>query len=133
MTVVQGVVEPGDQRGREMGFPTANVQISGSPELDGVWAGLVEIGDDAHAIAAISIGRRRTFYSSDGPRLLEAHLLNVNQDLYGKLIRVHLLQRLRPQIAFDSAEELVVQMRLDVDQTRDWAVKNHPSLVVSEC
>jgi FAD synthase len=127
--VIEGTVERGDQRGRTLGFPTANIPIAGNPELDGVWAGLVETGTESFAVAAVSIGRRRTFYDGDGERLLEAHLLDTDQDLYGQQLRVHLLEKLRPQATFPSVDALVEQLRADVGRTREWAVRNQPWLI----
>ncbi|MBO1267304.1 riboflavin kinase [Arthrobacter cavernae] len=127
--IVEGTVEYGDQRGRTLGFPTANIPILGNPELDGVWAGLVETGLVPFAVAAVSIGRRRTFYSGEGERLLEAHLLDTEQELYGQHLRVHLLERLRPQAAFPSVEALIEQLHEDVEQTRRWAELNQPWLL----
>lgn len=65
MHVYEGIVEPGDRRGRTLGFPTANISITAPPDTDGVWAGLVETGPDTFAIAAVSIGRRPTFYAQE--------------------------------------------------------------------
>ena len=75
--MVRGTVEPGDQRGRELGFPTANIALSDQSGSvgDGVWAGWVRRADGTHIPAAISVGRRPTYYGADGYRLLEAHLL----------------------------------------------------------
>lgn len=127
--VIEGTVERGDQRGRTLGFPTANIAISGNPELDGVWAGIVETGLETFALAAVSVGRRRTFYAGDGERLLEAHLLDTAQDLYGQQLSVHLLEKLRAQAAFPSVDALVKQLHDDVEQTRSWAERNQPWLL----
>ena len=129
MYVVEGIVEPGDRRGRTLGFPTANIPIAASPAADGVWAGLVETGSDAFVVAAVSIGMRRTFYPHDGHRLLEAHLLDVNLNLYGRRLRVHLFEHLRCQQAFSTVEALVEQLHSDVGRTREWALRHYPWLV----
>lgn len=127
--VIEGIVERGDQRGRTLGFPTANIPIAGNPKLDGVWAGLVETGLESFTLAAVSIGRRRTFYSGDGERLLEVHLLDTDQDLYGQKLRVHLMEELRPQMTFPGVDALVEQLKKDVEQTRNWARLNQPWLL----
>ena len=59
--VYEGIVEAGDRRGRTLGFPTANIPITAAADIGGVWAGLVETGPETFAIAAVSVGRRRTF------------------------------------------------------------------------
>ena len=69
--IVEGVVEAGDQRGRELGFPTANLSLAGDAVRgDGVWAGLVRLVDEPDSrpwVAAVSVGRRPTFYDRRGP------------------------------------------------------------------
>jgi hypothetical protein len=80
------------------------------------------------AIAAVSVGRRRTFYPHDGQRLLEAHLLDFSLNLYGRRLRVHLFERLRGQEAFSTIEALVEQLHLDVGRTREWACGHYPWL-----
>nr|WP_281373368.1 riboflavin kinase [Kineococcus aurantiacus] len=122
---VEGVVEHGDQRGRLLGFPTANVALAGTGPGDGVWAGTVHVdpsgGGPLH-VAAVSLGRRPTYYGEDGERLLEANLLDFTGDLYDRSVLVRLHVRLRPQQAFSGSAELVAQMQRDVARTRAWAV-----------
>lgn len=124
--VVAGVVVPGDQRGRELGFPTANVALddphSGSDAVgDGVWLATVALPDGSIYPATVSIGRRVTFYGRDGIRLLEAFLLDFSGDLYGQRIEVWLHSRIRLQRRFKGVEELRVQIDADVADTRTWA------------
>nr|WP_246314696.1 riboflavin kinase [Kineococcus aurantiacus] len=121
--VLRGVVEHGDARGRLLGFPTANVTITGTGPADGVWAGTVQVdpGQDGPVhVAAVSVGRRPTYYA-DGERLLEAFLLDVTLDLYDHEVLVTLHRHLRPQLAFAGSDELVEQMHRDVAATREWA------------
>ena len=129
MTVIEGIVERGDRRGRQLGFPTANIPIAQAKGLEGVWAGVVEMGQAHFAAAAVSIGRRRTFYKDPGKLLLEAHLLDVEEDLYGRHLRVHLLERLRSQESFADAAALVQQLRLDVAHTRECVLIHLPWLL----
>ena len=68
--------------------------------------------------AAVSIGVRPTF-EDDGELLVEAHLIGFDGDLYGQTLRLAFLERLRDEVRFDSAEELVEQMQKDVEQARD--------------
>ena len=68
----------------------------------------------------MSIGRRQTFYTGEGPRLLEAHLLDFDGDLYGQTIRVELAGKLRDQQRFCNLHGLVAQLRVDVEGARAW-------------
>jgi len=129
MTVIEGIVEHGDQRGRLLGFPTANITVSDEEVSDGVWVALVRLGPGRWAAAAVSVGRRRTFYGETGPKLLEAHLLDHNEDLYGQEIRVELQVKLRPQQAFPDVQSLTEQLHHDVQQACDWAASHYPGLV----
>ena len=111
---VHGVVGRGDGRGRELGFPTANVPIPSWLVLpaDGVYAGAAVMdGDPTLYPALVSVGTRPTFGS--GCRLFEAHLLGFNGDMYGRGLRTFLRTWLRPQEAFGSVDELVAAMRRD--------------------
>jgi riboflavin kinase/FMN adenylyltransferase len=132
MTVIEGIVEHGDQRGRLLGFPTANITVSDEEIADGVWGALVKIQTDRWAAAAVSVGRRRTFYGEEGPKLLEAHLLNHNEDLYGRKIRVELLVKLRPQQTFPDIQSLTDQLHQDVQKARDWAATHYPGLIAAK-
>ena len=125
---VRGTVERGDQRGRELGFPTANVAV---PErvclpADGVYAGTYIGEDDVERPAAISLGRRPTFYAESGMLLLEAHLLDFDGDLYGQRARVRFHRRLRGQERFESVHDLIAQMARDVTAVRAWSEGEKP-------
>ena len=105
----------GDQRGRKLGFPTANVRIGPEVELsDGVYAGAVALKDGSRYKAAISVGRRPTYYAA-GERLVEAYLLDFARDIYGEKIRVEIGALLRGQLVYDSEAELVAQIASDVE------------------
>lgn len=118
--VLEGLVVIGDRRGRELGFPTANVELPAATTLpaDGVYAGWLERSDGRRHVAAISVGLRPTYYTDDGPRLVEAYLLDFEADLYGELVRVGFGARVRGQVRFDNSEELVEQMQRDVAAVR---------------
>jgi riboflavin kinase/FMN adenylyltransferase len=104
----------GDQRGRKLGFPTANVRIGPAVELaDGVYAGEVELQDGSRYKAAISVGRRPTYYAA-GERLVEAYLLDFEGDIYGESIRIEIGELMRGQRIYDSEAELVAQIASDV-------------------
>jgi len=116
-----GTVVAGDRRGRVLGFPTANVEPDGPVALpaDGVYAGRVELADGSSHVAAISIGRRPTYYhDEDAARLVEAYLLDFDGDLYGQRVRVHVGEAVRGQLRFTSDDELVARIRDDVDAVR---------------
>jgi riboflavin kinase/FMN adenylyltransferase len=117
---VRGVVAKGDQRGRELGFPTANVTVPDEILLpaDGIYAGWYLRPDGGRVATAMSLGRRPTFYEEQPFSLLEAHLLDFEGDLYGEQARVQFVRRLRGEERFDSVDDLVAQMRRDCDDAR---------------
>ena len=123
-----GEVVPGEQRGRELGYPTANVVPD--PRLvalpHGVYACLAALGDGEGAEpalpAAVSIGLRPTFTSALG-ELVEAYLLDWSGDLYGTSLELAFLRRLRAEERFASASELLAQMARDVEATRRAAAE----------
>ena len=119
---VRGVVVQGDQRGRELGFPTANVPtdaMTAAPP-DGVYAGWLRRLDTGEVYpAAISVGTNPTF---DGvrDRRVESYVLDrTDLELYGVEVEVSFVERLRGMVAFDSVEALVEQMNDDVDRARE--------------
>lgn len=115
---VRGTVAHGDARGRELGFPTANLggEIEGLRPADGVYAGWAVLGEKQYA-AAISVGANVTF-DPEGERRVEAHLIDFQGDLYGQQIEVRFVKRLRAMVAFSSVEALLVRMREDVSECR---------------
>lgn len=117
---VSGRVEHGDERGRLLGFATANIGVAPAPPgpADGVYAGIVHRADGTRWPAAVSIGRRQTFYDERGLRLLEAHLLDFSGDLYGELLTIELVALLRDQLRFDGVEQLIEQLAHDVAAAR---------------
>ncbi|MBJ7359245.1 bifunctional riboflavin kinase/FAD synthetase [Nocardioides sp.] len=119
---VRGVVVRGDQRGRELGFPTANVPTDGltAAPADGVYAGWLRRLDtgEVHP-AAISVGTNPTF---DGvrDRRVESYVLDrADLELYGVEVEVSFVDRLRGMVAFESVDRLVAQMNDDVDRARE--------------
>lgn len=118
---VRGVVGHGDKRARDLGFPTANVEVPEETCLpcDGIYAGWYLRPDGTRIPAAISLGRRPTFYEDQPYSLLEAHLIDWSGDLYGEAARVQFTHHLRDELRFDSVDELIAQMGRDVDQARD--------------
>ena len=116
---VVGIVEHGDQRGRTIGFATANLRIGiGHADIgDGVYAATAQLDDGRVFSAAVSIGRRPTFYA-EGERLCEVHLLDFDEDIYDRALAVELRWFVRSQQRFGSPDELVAQLRRDVETTR---------------
>ena len=112
--MLQGEVVSGDRRGRELGFPTANVVPDDSlvPPGHGVFAAFA----NGHP-AAVNVGVRPTFETGRG-LLVEAYLIDRDDDLYGRQLRIAFIKRLRGERRFPSAEELVEQMKRDVEQAR---------------
>jgi riboflavin kinase/FMN adenylyltransferase len=110
-------VTRGDARGRELGFPTANIVPDEALACPGhgVYACLAD-----GRPAAVSIGVRPTFKTGRG-ELIEAYLLDFDGDLYGRPLTLEFLERLRGERRFDSAESLIEQMHRDVEQTRGIA------------
>ena len=112
---VCGEVVHGDERGRELGFPTANLipQEQFACPGHGVYACLAD-----GRPAAVSIGVRPTFKTGRG-ELIEAYLLDFDGDLYGQTLRLEFIERLRGERRFDTPESLVAQMHRDVERTRE--------------
>ncbi|MGI8777080.1 MAG: bifunctional riboflavin kinase/FAD synthetase [Acidimicrobiales bacterium] len=117
---VRGVVVDGDHRGRQLGYPTANVAVP--PEIllpgDGIYAGRYVDSEGCTRAAAISVGHRLTFHTEAEARVLEAYLLDFDGDLYGRPARVRFVERLRGELRFDSVDALMSQMARDVAATR---------------
>jgi riboflavin kinase/FMN adenylyltransferase len=117
-----GTVVTGDRRGRELGFPTANLRFDYAPAMPalGIYAGRITpavqgVSDGQPAL--VSIGTRPTFHAG-GEVLAEAHLLDWDGDLYGMRLGVELVARLRDERRFDTVEALIHQMRLDAEMGR---------------
>jgi len=115
-----GEVVPGDRRGRELGFPTANLVPDEALACPGhgVYA-CVAFSDSVGALpAAVSIGVRPTFKTGRG-ELIEAYILDFAGDLYGSQLQLRFLQRLRGERRFEDPAALVEQMHRDVQRTRE--------------
>ncbi|WP_426595270.1 bifunctional riboflavin kinase/FAD synthetase [Cellulomonas sp. McL0617] len=117
---IRGTVVHGDARGRELGFPTANLgqDSTGLVPADGVYAGWLWRVASAEVLpAAISIGTNPTFDGAE--RRVEAYVLDrTDLDLYDQVVVLELVERLRPTLRFDSIDELVVRMHEDVNRAR---------------
>ena len=118
---IDGLVVHGDGRGKDLGFPTANLDCDARvarPPL-GVYAGRLRVGDSWFA-AAISVGVNPTFGGEEGisPVRIEAYVLDMERDIYGKQVRLEFWKRLRDELKFDRVEDLIEQMGRDVTATR---------------
>jgi riboflavin kinase/FMN adenylyltransferase len=119
---LRGTVVAGDRRGRELGFPTANIVPDEALvcPAHGIYATRALIGGAWHA-AAVNVGVRPTFETARG-LLVEAYVLDWQGDLYGQELTIELIVRLRGEQRFDSADALVAQMHRDVAATREiWS------------
>jgi hypothetical protein len=130
---VSGIVVHGEQRGRAIEYPTANMELPRHVALpaDGIYAGLVRgpEGTGLLRAAAISVGTNPTF---DGQqRTLEAHLLDFDGDLYGFRLDVESLRRLRGMLRFTGVPDLVAAIARDVAETRDLVSRSHPMALAS--
>ena len=117
---LEGVVVPGERRGRTLGFPTANVRTDGEGEAPGhgIYAGCAtRLESREQWWAAVSVGMRPTFDTALG-ELVEAYLLDFEGDLYGVRLRLDLLVRLRGEVQFEDARQLVAQIERDVADVR---------------
>ena len=112
-----GRVIPGDRRGRELGFPPANVSLERNiSPLHGVFATMVIFTNEERVQAVTNIGKRPVF--GGGRVLMESHLLDTEWDLYGQLITVEIHKHLRDEQKFDSIAALKTQVAADIEATR---------------
>jgi len=120
--VLRGTVEPGERRGRELGYPTANLSVEPQAAVprDGIYATWATVDVDRHGPtrvpAATSIGIRPTFGGRH--RTVEAHLIGFEGDLYGRRMTVEFVARLRDELNFADAAALAAQIARDVVQTK---------------
>ena len=120
---VRGRVVHGDARGRELGFPTANLgpregetRVEGFVPQDGVYAGFAHVAGSSYT-AAISVGNNPTF-TPDADSRVEAFLLDMQADLYGQDMVIEFTHRLRPMLKFDGIDKLLEAMHADVHEVR---------------
>lgn len=125
--LLSGVVVHGDARGRDLGYPTANIEVSEPYKLvppPGVYVATAEILDQQHNTAhspfesMLYVGSRPTF--GESRQVIELFLMDWRGDLYGQHIRVRVLHRLRGDKKFDSVDALVDQIQIDESQTREY-------------
>jgi riboflavin kinase/FMN adenylyltransferase len=117
---IEGTVVEGDARGRTIGFPTANIELT-APYMvprQGVYVVKV-MGDDLDKYAVMNVGVKPTF-KNDKLLTLEAHLLGFQGDLYGQKITVEFLHYLRMEKKFDGVQALIEQIQMDVHRALQW-------------
>jgi riboflavin kinase/FMN adenylyltransferase len=114
---LSGVVVAGDQRGKDLGFPTANLKPPKRKVIpgNGIYAAWADPGGTKVA-AAVNVGTRPTFGGTE--LLIEAHLLDFDRDLYGTTLSLEFVDRLRPELEFDSVQDLVAAISTDVESVR---------------
>jgi len=110
-------VMPGAQRGKVLGFPTANIMVAPEQTIpaDGIYATWA-YPNRQRSMSVTSIGVRPTF--GPGERTVETYILDFHEELYGETLRIELVQRLRDELRFDSVEELTRQIARDVEEAK---------------
>lgn len=112
---ISGKVTAGDQLGRKLGFPTANLDVAGlALPADGVYAACATVGGVNHR-AVLNIGIRPTVETGRNERRFELHLLNFDGDLYGAELEVEFFAKLRDEVKFPSLDALKAQIALDIE------------------
>ena len=110
-----GVVVHGNKVGRELGYPTANIDIQNEYKLipaEGIYAVKVRLNNQKYR-GMLNIGRRPTINSGNGQLSIEVNIFDFNQDIYGQAIQLELIQRIRDEKKFNSKEELIAEMKKD--------------------
>ncbi len=122
---ISGRVVHGDKLGRDIGFPTANIQLKHNhPPLMGIFA--VELsGLNGRSLPGVaSLGRRPTVKGADAVPVLEVHLFDFDADIYGRRVRVEFLHKLRDEAKYPDLDSLVAQIRRDVDNARQFLARS---------
>jgi riboflavin kinase/FMN adenylyltransferase len=117
---LQGLVTHGDQRGKTIGFPTANLDYAREKVIPagGIYACWAYLGDERHK-AAVNLGTNPTFTPDKRTLNVEAYLLDFEREIYGEMMRLEFVVRLRDELKYDSVEALIKQINVDVEQSRE--------------
>ena len=116
---IEGTVIEGDRRGRELGFPTANLDTDGLVlPPNGVYAAHVRLGQEEAHRAVLNIGLRPTLAKPEPTLQVEAHLLDFDGELYGQVMEIEFVEQLRDEQRFDSTDELAAQISRDIEHAR---------------
>jgi riboflavin kinase/FMN adenylyltransferase len=123
---ISGRVEHGDKLGRDIGFPTANIQLKHNrPPLMGIFAVQVYGLNGAPLPGVASLGKRPTVKNPDAAPVLEVHLFDFNADIYGRRLRVDFLHKLRDEAKYPDLDTLVAQIGRDVDNAKHYLNTHH--------
>jgi riboflavin kinase/FMN adenylyltransferase len=121
---ISGRVKHGEKVGRKLGYPTANIQFKHNrAPLRGVFVVRVRIEDGVPLEGVASLGVRPTV-EQNGKPLLEVHLFNFAQQIYGKHLHVDFLHKLRDEMKFSGLDSLTKQISLDVEHAKDWFIQH---------
>ncbi|HUX31633.1 MAG TPA: bifunctional riboflavin kinase/FAD synthetase [Thiobacillus sp.] len=121
---ISGRVMHGDKLGRDIGFPTANIQLKHNrPPLLGIFAVEVYGLNGEPLPGAASLGKRPTVKNPDAVPVLEVHLFDFNAEIYGRRVRVDFLHKLRDEEKYPDLDSLVAQIRRDVDNAKHFLAK----------
>ncbi|MEA5078966.1 MAG: bifunctional riboflavin kinase/FAD synthetase [Anaerolineaceae bacterium] len=117
---LEGAVINGEHRGRKLGFPTANLDIAADRLVPakGVYACRALVNNQEYT-AVTNIGVRPTFENPLPVPRVEPHLLDLQEDLYGHILKLELIEYLRPEKVFNTPEELIAQVKRDIEKTRE--------------
>lgn len=123
---ISGRVVHGDKLGRDIGFPTANIQLKHNrPPLMGIFAVELYGLNGAPLPGVASLGRRPTVKGADAVPVLEVHLFDFKAEIYGRRVRVDFLHKLRDEAKYPDLDTLVAQIRRDVDNARHFLEQRH--------
>ena len=123
---ISGRVVHGDKLGRDIGFPTANIQLKHNrPPLMGIFAVELYGLNGAPLPGVASLGRRPTVKSADAVPVLEVHLFDFKAEIYGRRVRADFLHKLRDEAKYPDLDTLVAQIRRDVDNARQFLEQRH--------
>jgi riboflavin kinase/FMN adenylyltransferase len=126
---ISGRVVHGDKLGRDIGFPTANIQLKHNrPPLLGIFAVEVYGLNGEPLPGAASLGKRPTVKNPDAVPVLEVHLFDFNAEIYGRRVRVEFLHKLRDEAKYPDLDSLVAQIRRDVDNAKQFLKQRHARL-----
>lgn len=121
---ISGHVEHGEKLGRKLGYPTANIQLKHNrPALSGIFVVRVRIEGGEMREGVASLGVRPTVELGGRP-VLEVHLFDFAQEIYGRHLHVDFLHKLRDEMKFSGLESLTQQIALDVEHAKEWFIKN---------
>ncbi len=126
--LLTGTVVQGDQRGKQIGFPTANIIPSHSKKVipkNGVYAVWVQFQDSFYK-GVMNIGNKPTFGGRE--KSIETHILDFDREIYGEFLRIQMVQRIRDEVKFSSADELKKQIRIDRDKAGKILDRKKPDI-----